>query len=200
MSGTVPDLAAQLRTGLAGVLPQLGGLDVAERRQKLAGALIGPEAQLTPSALLSRISAPETDQAGDLWPKLLALDPKAGPGTAEHWRCITGAVWVKGAGGWRMYRARVCVEWSMQFCANPARVDRLRLEAAELVDAFPRTLPALAKLGYGEAEALLLTPIKDADGVEAWTDSLFNACVPLSRGNHQGYSPVCPVSTTIRGR
>jgi hypothetical protein len=119
------------------------------------------------------------------------VDP--GPNGSEHWEMHHGgSLWVKGSGGWRMYRARVGIEWSMQFCADPEKVDRLRQEAAELVDAFPLTLPALSELGYGRAEDLLRTPIKDADGVEAWTDSLFNSCVPLSHGNHQGILPSVP--------
>lgn len=31
--------------------------------------------------------------------------------------------------------------------------------------------------------------IVDADGVERFTDSSFNSCVPLSRGDHQGVLP-----------
>lgn len=100
-----------------------------------------------------------------------------------------GSLWVKAPSGWRMYRARVGVEWSAQFCADPAKVDRLRQEAAELVSAFPDTLDALEDLGYKRARKLLDTPIEDADGVEAWTDSLFNACVPLSTANHSGVLP-----------
>ncbi|UXY31564.1 DUF6424 family protein [Streptomyces sp. HUAS TT20] len=115
------------------------------------------------------------------------------PTAPEHWEMHHGgSLWVKGNSGWRMYRARVGIEWSMQFCAEPVKVDRLRREAAELVDAFPLTLPALRDLGYEEAEELLRTPVRDADGVEAWTDSLFNACVPMSRGNHQGILPKVP--------
>ncbi|MEU7058049.1 DUF6424 family protein [Streptomyces sp. NPDC046197] len=115
------------------------------------------------------------------------------PTGAEHWEMHHGgSLWVKGRGGWRMYRARVGVEWSMQFCAEPVKVDRLRREAAELLDAFPLTLPALRALGYDEAEQLLRTAVTDADGVEAWTDSLFNACVPMSHGNHQGILPKVP--------
>ncbi|MFI0716009.1 DUF6424 family protein [Streptomyces inhibens] len=81
---------------------------------------------------------------------------------------------------------------SRRVCADPGKVDRLRQDAAELVDAFPLTLPALAELDYKRAEVLLRTPIKEVDGVEAWTDSLFNACVPLSHGNHQGILPSVP--------
>ncbi|MEU6604376.1 DUF6424 family protein [Streptomyces shenzhenensis] len=115
------------------------------------------------------------------------------PAGSEHWEMHHGgSLWLRGERGWLMYRARVGIEWSMQFCAEPVKVDRLRQEAAELVDAFPLTLPALAELGYEEAEARLRTPIENADGVEAWTDSLFNACVPMSRGNHQGLLPKVP--------
>ncbi|MEU6669166.1 DUF6424 family protein [Streptomyces sp. NPDC046727] len=115
------------------------------------------------------------------------------PVEPDHWEMHHGgSLWVMTRGGWRMYRARVGIEWSMQFCAEPSRVDRLRQDAAELVAGFPETLPALAELGYEEAEELLRTPIEDADGVEAWTDSLFNACVPMSHGNHQGILPKVP--------
>ncbi|MFI0805780.1 DUF6424 family protein [Streptomyces echinatus] len=115
------------------------------------------------------------------------------PTGSEHWEMHHGgSLWVMTRSGWRMYRARVGIEWSMQFCADPARVDRLRQDAAELVAGFPETLDALADLGYEEAGELLRTPIEDADGVEAWTDSLFNACVPMSRGNHQGILPKVP--------
>ncbi|MEV5081173.1 DUF6603 domain-containing protein [Streptomyces sp. NPDC056159] len=85
MNGTVADLAKQLRTGLAEVLPQLGVLDVTQRRAKLAEALGLPGAQLTPSALLSRVGVPESDQAGDLWPKLLALLADAAGGAVPGW-------------------------------------------------------------------------------------------------------------------
>lgn len=100
-----------------------------------------------------------------------------------------GSLWVKGDAGWRMYRARVGVEWSAQFCADPAKIDRLRQEAADLITAFPATLDALDELGYKRARKLLDTPIEDADGVEAWTDSLFNSCVPLTTPDHSGVLP-----------
>jgi hypothetical protein len=85
MSETVGDLATQLRTGLAAVLPQLGALDVAQRRSKLADALGLPGDQLTPSALLSRIGASGSTQAGDLWPKLVTLLADAADGAAAGW-------------------------------------------------------------------------------------------------------------------
>ncbi|MEU6254241.1 DUF6424 family protein [Streptomyces sp. NPDC047043] len=118
----------------------------------------------------------------------LAKDERPyGPGPYEMHH--GGSLWVRTGSGWRMFRARVGIEWSMQFCADPAKIERLRQEAADLVAAFPDTLPALEALGYKRARKLLDTPITDADGVAAWTDSLFNACVPLTRGHHQGILP-----------
>jgi len=100
-----------------------------------------------------------------------------------------GSLWVRSAGNWRMYLARAGIEWSMQFCADPAKVDRLRQDALALVRAFPDTLPALATLGYGEAEEILTNPVTDAQAVARYTDSLFNSCVPLTRPDHQGILP-----------
>jgi hypothetical protein len=103
-----------------------------------------------------------------------------------------GSLWVHGSNGWRLYLARAGIEWSMQFCADPAKVERLRLDAVELIGAFPTTLPALADLGYAHAEEILSTPITDAKTVARWTDSLFNSCVPLSKADHQGILPAVP--------
>jgi hypothetical protein len=100
-----------------------------------------------------------------------------------------GSLWVRCADGWRMYLARAGIEWSMQFCADPVKVDRLRRDALALVQAFPDTFPALAKIGYGEAEEILTAPITDAQTVGRYTDSLFNSCVPLTRLDHQGILP-----------
>jgi hypothetical protein len=127
------------------------------------------------------------DTANKILKELGSTERPYGPGPYEMHH--GGSLWVKTDAGWRMYRARVGIEWSMQFCADPAKVDRLRQEAADLVAAFPKTLTALEALGYRRAAKLLKTPITDAEGVAAWTDSLFNACVPLTRGNHQGVLP-----------
>ncbi|WP_432190787.1 DUF6424 family protein [Streptomyces sp. bgisy027] len=134
-------------------------------------------AKATAKLILAELTAEDAD---------LPYGP--GPWEMHH----GGSLWVKaeeGGGGWRMYRARVGIEWSAQFCADPEKVDRLRREAAELIAAFPLTLPALDELGYKRARKLLDTPIEDADGVEAWTDSLFNSCVPLTTPDHSGVLP-----------
>jgi hypothetical protein len=109
----------------------------------------------------------------------------SGPWEMHH----GGSLWVRSDGGWRMYLARAGIEWSTQFCADPAKIDRLRRDALTLVSAFPDTLPALAELGYRGAEEILNEEITDADGVGRYTDSLFNSCVPLTRQDHQGVLP-----------
>ena len=119
----------------------------------------------------------------ELGPGELPYGP--GPWEMHH----GGSLWVRSADGWRMYLARAGIEWSLQFCADPAKVDRLRRDALALVQAFPGTLPALAGLGYEEAEEILSTPVTDAQTVKGYTDSLFNSCVPLSRSDHQGILP-----------
>ncbi|MFE5033832.1 DUF6424 family protein [Streptomyces sp. NPDC056683] len=49
------------------------------------------------------------------------------PSGAQHWEMHHGgSLWVKGHNGWRMYRARGGIEWSMQFCAEPSKVNWLR--------------------------------------------------------------------------
>ncbi len=52
-----------------------------------------------------------------------------------------GSVWVKDEQGWLCLQLPLGIEWSAQFCADPARVDQLRQYAARVVAAFPDTLP-----------------------------------------------------------
>jgi hypothetical protein len=141
-----------------------------------------------------RFTSPEFRAAKKVAQKILAdVDPADLPYGPGPWEMHHGgSLHVKTAHGWRLYRARIGIEWSLQFCAEPAKVDRLRVDAQELMAAFPLTVPALEAFGYHQARTLLDTPITDAGGVARWTDSLFNACVPLSRDNHQGILPGVP--------
>jgi hypothetical protein len=100
-----------------------------------------------------------------------------------------GSVWVNDGQGWMCLQVPLGIEWSAQFCADPARVDRLRQYAARVVAGFPGTLPGYEALGYHAGAGLLAAPITDADGVEAWTDSIFNAGMPLPAGTHTGVLP-----------
>ena len=100
-----------------------------------------------------------------------------------------GSLWVFDGRTWRLFCNTVGIEWSAQFCADPAKVDRLRVNAAALYQAFPHTIPELERLGYARAAKLLETPITDADAVADWVDSLFNACVPLPPKHHAAVLP-----------
>jgi hypothetical protein len=94
-----------------------------------------------------------------------------------------GGVWLKDESGWFLVRNIAGIEWSAQFCADPAKVDQLRLNVKRLYARFPE---AVQELGI---QALLDAPITDSDGVAAWTDSICNASVPLPKSVHTGTLP-----------
>jgi hypothetical protein len=94
-----------------------------------------------------------------------------------------GGLWLKDAVGWFMVKNLAGIEWSAQFCADPVKVDWLRLNAARVYALYPS---AVEQLGI---ETLLATPITDAAGVAAWTDSICNASVPLQAVPHSGVMP-----------
>ncbi|WP_405717741.1 DUF6424 family protein [Streptomyces sp. NBC_01537] len=112
-----------------------------------------------------------------------------GPGSAGYEDHHGGGVWVSDHDGWLCVLLPLGIEWSAQFCAAPEKVDRIRRCAARVVSAFPDTLPGYAALGYDDGERLLGTPIRTAGQVAEWTDSIFNASVPLPRGPHSGVLP-----------
>lgn len=100
-----------------------------------------------------------------------------------------GSVWVKDDEGWLFMQLPLGIEWSAQFCADPAKVDKLRLMAQRIVRAFPATLPAYDAFGYHDATALLNTEITTAEQISRWTDSIFNASMPVPRPVHSGTYP-----------
>ena len=96
-----------------------------------------------------------------------------------------GALWLKDAqGGWFLVRNLAGIEWSAQFCADPAKVDLLRQNAKRLYDLLAPEIKQELDPG-----GLLDTPIQDAAGVAQWTDSVFNAGVPLQPSFHTGVLP-----------
>jgi hypothetical protein len=97
-----------------------------------------------------------------------------------------GGIWVKDDTGWLLLLGLAGIEWSAQFCADPAKVDQLRQHAQRLCAGFPATMSGYDDIGYSAAADLLSTPITDADGIERWTDGIFNACVPLPATLHTG--------------
>ncbi len=94
-----------------------------------------------------------------------------------------GGLWLKDADGWFVVRNIAGVEWSAQFCADPAKVDVLRQNARRLYDRFPEAVEALG------IRTLLDTPIRTAVDVDRWTDSICNASVPLPERVHRGVLP-----------
>jgi hypothetical protein len=100
-----------------------------------------------------------------------------------------GGIWVKDLDGWLLVLGLAGIEWSAQFCADPVKVDQLRVAAARMVRGFPATLEGYAALGYLGAKTLLTTPIVDATTIAAWTDGIFNASVALPAPLHTGVLP-----------
>ena len=94
-----------------------------------------------------------------------------------------GGLLLKDEKGWFFVRNLVGMEWSSQFCADPAKVDKVRENAQRLYARFPE---AVQELGIRE---LLDHPITTPADVEAWTDSICNASVPLPAGLHTGVLP-----------
>jgi Family of unknown function (DUF6424) len=102
-----------------------------------------------------------------------------------------GGLWLKDEEGWFLVRNLAGMEWVSQFCADPKKVDALRLNARRLYARFPEAVKEL------KIEKLLDTPIKDSAGVAEWTDSICNASVPLSQPLHTG---TLPKAGSVRGQ
>lgn len=102
-----------------------------------------------------------------------------------------GGCWVFDGTNTHMFLLVAGIEWSAQFCADPAKVEVIRKEAEVLVAAFPKTEDWYKEvLGMSEDDLQVLhTPITDANGIALWTDSLWNASVPLPADKHTGVLP-----------
>ncbi len=99
-----------------------------------------------------------------------------------------GGLWAYDDEGWFFVRNFLGIEWSGQFCADPAKVDRLRQNAQRFYKGFPKSFAEFKTLGI-DLEKLLSTEITDAAGVANWTDSICNASVPLPQPTHTGFVP-----------
>jgi Family of unknown function (DUF6424) len=118
-----------------------------------------------------------------------------GPIQAHH----GDSIWVKGAAGndWHLVLNWAGIEWSAQFCCDPAKVERLRQNAEAITAGFPDTIPSLQKLGYTDT-AILSTPITDAGGIARYVDSIWNACVPIPQPRHTGaLKPADPLACGV---
>ena len=63
-----------------------------------------------------------------------------------------GGLWVKDKDGWLLIKNLAGMEWSAQFCADPAKVDRLRQFAKRIYEAFPASIPAFKQFGFHDVE------------------------------------------------
>ena len=99
-----------------------------------------------------------------------------------------GGLWVYDDDGWFFVRNLFGIEWSGQFCADPAKIDLLRQNARRLYTGFPKSFDEFKTLDI-DLKELLDTPITDAEGISRWTDSICNASVPLPQAVHTGTVP-----------
>jgi hypothetical protein len=100
-----------------------------------------------------------------------------------------GGLWVQDAEGWLCLQTSLGIEWSAQFCADPTKVDHARRQVVRVFAAFPGTVEGYETLGYHDGARLLGAVITTAAQVSEWTDSIFNASVPLPVGAHTGVLP-----------
>ena len=104
-----------------------------------------------------------------------------GPIQAHH----GGSIWLYDGENWRMVANWAGIEWSVQFCCDPAKVDALRQTAKTITDAFPQTIPQLESLGYDDID-ILTTPIAGPADIARYVDSIWNSCVPIPLPGHTG--------------
>jgi hypothetical protein len=101
-----------------------------------------------------------------------------------------GGLWLYDDKGWFFVKNMSGMEWASQFCADPAKIEILRQAAQRLYAGFPQTEAQVLKLVPGYPfKKILTTPIKTSDDIAQWTDSIFNASVPLPVGRHTGTPP-----------
>lgn len=137
----------------------------------------------------ARTDSPGYRRSRKLMIKLVDLSQPWFLGDAPYQDHHGGGIWVKDAQGWFLITGMAGIEWSAQFCADPAKVDLLRQHVNRVVAGFPETVPGYVELGYAEAAAMLSTPITNAKHLAAWTDSIFNASVPMPATLHTGALP-----------
>jgi hypothetical protein len=136
----------------------------------------------------ARADSPEFVSARATLHKIIgSLEPNPygpGPIQAHH----GGSIWLHGGAGdndWHLVLNWAGIEWSAQFCCDPAKVDTLRQNALAITNGFPSTLPALKALGYTDT-ALLTTEINTPDDIARYVDSIWNSCVPIPQPRHTG--------------
>ncbi|WP_019891097.1 DUF6603 domain-containing protein [Streptomyces purpureus] len=97
---SVVGLATQLRSGLSGTLPSLGGISQGPERWAALGTALGLPSgtDMTAATLLARLAGVDDGQAGELWPRLVELLRGATDRAGTSWSLeVPGAV--SAAGG-----------------------------------------------------------------------------------------------------
>lgn len=103
-----------------------------------------------------------------------------------------GGLWVHDGNGWFFLKNFAGMEWASQFCADSAKIERLRQNAARVYQGpfYEHSKAELLKLDATYPfDSILKTAITSAEQVALWTDSIFNASVPLPKLRHTGVSP-----------
>jgi hypothetical protein len=109
-----------------------------------------------------------TQAAERAWAKILtAMDQEP----RQSGRC--GCIPVYDGSEWKVFRNYLTIYQGAENCADPAKVDVLRLNVIDLLDHYPDTIPQLEKLGT-RVRALLNRRIETFDDVLAWSYSPFN--------------------------
>lgn len=100
-----------------------------------------------------------------------------------------GGLWAYGGKKWFFVKNYAGMEWASQFCADPAKVECLRQNALRLYEGFRDTEKQVLAIDPQYPFAKILNnPIRTAADIAQWTDSIFNASVPLPRPRHTGIS------------
>jgi hypothetical protein len=76
-------------------------------------------------------------------------------------------------GAWRVFRNSQTIHQGAVTALDPAKVDSLRLNARDLLEHYPQTVPALERLGI-RIRALLNRPVETYEDILAWAESIFN--------------------------
>ena len=88
-----------------------------------------------------------------------------------------GSIWLYDGTVWRLVLNWGGIEWSAQFCADPAK-SMPSTDAEAITARFPGTIPELTALGYRDID-LFSTPVTDATSIAKYVDSIWNSCVPI---------------------
>ena len=97
-----------------------------------------------------------------------------------------GSLWTFDDEGWFLVLNSLGSEWAAQWCADPKKIDAMRRNATRHYAAYPKTIPKMVEMGYGNAAEILNTPITDPAQVSVYVDSIFNSCVPMAASVHTG--------------